>query len=76
MVREHLDLCEKDLQALESLVADLTAGDQYAPRRRDKLRNTGKKLLYPFSRPKLEQLETKLCHANATLQLALQSLGL
>lgn len=59
-VGDHLDLCEKDLQALESLVTELTAGDQPTVRRRDRLRNTGKKLLYPYNRPKLEQLETKL----------------
>lgn len=74
--RECLQSCTKEIEALESLVSDLTACDQFTTGRRDKIKNKGKKLLYPFSRPKLEQLETRLHNANATLQLALQTLGL
>lgn len=75
-VRECLDLCKQELKALESLVVDVTACDQPTTDRKSKIKNKGKRLLYPFSRPKLEQLETTLRNTNATLQLALQSLGL
>jgi hypothetical protein len=75
-VHECLDLFKRELQALEGLVVNLTSCDQSTNGRRNKIRNKGKKLLYPFSRPKLKQLETRLRHANAALQLALQTLGL
>lgn len=75
-VRECLESCKKELGDLESTVADLNACDQPEASRRGKLKSQGKKLLYPFSRPKVEQLEARLGNANATLQLALQSLGL
>ncbi|KAI0436950.1 hypothetical protein F4803DRAFT_197268 [Xylaria telfairii] len=74
--RECLDLCKQELKALQSLVVDITACDQPTADRKSKIKNKGKRLLYPFSRPKLEQLETRLRNTNATLQLALQSLGL
>ncbi len=69
--------CKSELRALLTLVTDLTGCDQ-PPRagRRDKLKSQGKKLLYPFSRPKLNQLETRLRNANGAFQLALQTLGL
>jgi hypothetical protein len=76
-VSSCIDGCRNELEALVTLMADLAGSSQpTAVGRRDKLRNQGKKLLYPFSRPKLEQLETTLRNANATLQLALQALGL
>lgn len=75
-VREWLDLCEKELQALESLVVNITACDQSTTNRKIKIKNKGEKLFYPFHRPKLEQLDTRLRNANAALQLALQTLGL
>ncbi|KAF5677091.1 ankyrin repeat-containing protein [Fusarium circinatum] len=58
------------------MVAALITGAQGTTGRRTKARNKGKKLLYSFHRPKLEQMATKLHHINATLQLGLQSLGL
>ena len=75
-VRNCLDSCRKELKALNILVADLASCGQNATGRRDKIKSRGKKLLYPFNRPKIEQLETRLCNANSTLQLALQALGL
>ncbi|RYP45967.1 hypothetical protein DL768_007749 [Monosporascus sp. mg162] len=75
-VRECLDSCKKELQVLESLVAELVACDQSTTGRKNKIKNQGKKLLYPLNRPKLEQLGTRLRNVNATLQLALQTLGL
>ncbi|KAF5639666.1 ankyrin repeat-containing protein [Fusarium sp. NRRL 52700] len=75
-LRQFLDSCNKELKDLESMVAALNTGDQCTTSRRTKARNNGKKLLYPFHRPKVEQMATKLHHINATLQLGLQSLGL
>jgi len=77
--RSCLDACHTELKGLETLLAELTSGTQPAGsglRRRDKFKQEGKKLLYPFSRPKLEQLEARLQNANKALQLALQALGL
>ncbi|KAK7227351.1 hypothetical protein V2G26_015354 [Clonostachys chloroleuca] len=76
VVRECLDTSMKELKALEDLITELTIGDPSLPRRQSKLKTQGKKLMYPFSRPKLEQLGTRLGHINAALQLALQTLGL
>ncbi|RYP92826.1 hypothetical protein DL770_000997 [Monosporascus sp. CRB-9-2] len=76
VVHECLDSCKKELNALESLVADLTACDQSTTSRKNKFKNQGKKLLYPFSRPKVEHLEIRIYNANASLQLVLQTLGL
>ncbi|CZR32043.1 uncharacterized protein FPRO_02076 [Fusarium proliferatum ET1] len=75
-LRQFLDSSNDELKVLEGMVATLTTNDQGATDRRTKARNKGKKLLYPFHRPKLEQMATKLHHINATLQLGLQSLGL
>ncbi|VUC33350.1 unnamed protein product [Clonostachys rosea] len=76
VVRECLDTSMKELKALEDLITELTVGNPSLPRRESKLKTQGKKLMYPFSRPKLEQLGTRLGHINAALQLALQTLGL
>ncbi|KAM0670068.1 hypothetical protein ACQRIU_000463 [Beauveria bassiana] len=75
-MRECLDSCNKELQALESTVAKLISCDQATTCRKDKIRNQGKRLLYPFNRPKLEQIATRLHNINLNLQLALQTLGL
>ncbi|KAF5548236.1 ankyrin repeat-containing protein [Fusarium mexicanum] len=75
-LRQLLDSCKKELKVLESMVATLITGDQGATGRKNRARIKGKKLLYPFHRPKLEQMATKLHHVNQTLQLGLQSLGL
>jgi uncharacterized protein YigA (DUF484 family) len=77
-VREWLDSCKNELEALESLIVNFTACDQpmVTAGWKNKVKNKRKKLLYPFSHPKLEQLETRLHNANAALQLALQTLGL
>ncbi|KAF5546122.1 ankyrin repeat-containing protein [Fusarium phyllophilum] len=75
-LRQFLDSSNEELRALESMVATLITDDPGTTGRRNKARNKGKKLLYPFHRPKLEQMATKLHHINATLQLGLQRLGL
>ncbi|KAF9772752.1 hypothetical protein IL306_009509, partial [Fusarium sp. DS 682] len=76
VLRECLDSSKKELQALETIVAELVACDQATSDRRNGIRNQGKRLLYPFNRPKVEQIATRLQHINSTLQLALQTLGL
>ncbi|CVK85069.1 uncharacterized protein FMAN_01987 [Fusarium mangiferae] len=75
-LRQFLDSSNDELNVLEGMVATLITDDQGTTGRRIKARNKGKKLFYPFHRPKLEQMATKLHHINATLQLGLQSLGL
>ncbi|KAF4946472.1 hypothetical protein FGADI_11110 [Fusarium gaditjirri] len=75
-LRECLDTCNEQLKALESLVAELITDDRGTTGRKNNARNKGKKLLYPFHRPKLEQIAAKLHHINETLLLGLQSLGL
>ncbi|KAK3897789.1 hypothetical protein C8A05DRAFT_47707 [Staphylotrichum tortipilum] len=75
-VRSCLDACHAELEDLNDLVVGFSTGTRSETSRREKLRSQGKKLLYPFSRPKLEHLETRLRNANAALQLALQALGL
>ncbi|EJP69640.1 uncharacterized protein BBA_01605 [Beauveria bassiana ARSEF 2860] len=75
-LRECLDSCKQELQALESTVTELISCDQATTCRKDKIRNQGKRLLYPFNRPKLEQITTRLHNINSNLQLALQNLGL
>ncbi|KAF4432636.1 Ankyrin repeat-containing domain [Fusarium acutatum] len=75
-LRQFLDSSKEELKVLDSMVATLITDDQGTTGRKYKARNKGKKLLYPFHRPKLEQMATKLHHINATLQLGLQSLGL
>ncbi len=76
VVQACLETCKANLRALQSLLAELAGPDQTHIGRRSRIQNRGKKLLYPFSRPKLQQLETSLRNANATLQSALQALGL
>lgn len=75
-IRGCLDSCSTELRSLEILVTHLAACDQSTAVWSDKLRAKGKKLLYPFSRLKLAELERRLHSTNTTLQLALQVLGL
>lgn len=76
VVHDYLQSCEHQLSALQSHVTNLTAYNQASTSRKINIKNQGKKLLYPFSRPKIEQLEKRICNVNATLRLALQTLGL
>lgn len=73
---ECLNSCNKELVELQRLVARFTASDQPANGWRGNMKNQGNKLLYPFSRAKVDELETRIRNANATLQVALQALGL
>lgn len=75
-IRAYLDSCNRELSALDNLVVHLTTCDDITTGLIDKVKNKSKRLLYPFSRPKLEQLEARLRNANMALQLALQILGL
>jgi hypothetical protein len=75
-VSDCLDSCKKDLKALDEWVAALTDGGQPTTGKRSKIRDQRRKLLYPFSRPKLAELDERLRNGNATLQVALQVLGL
>lgn len=89
-VRRCLGTCEKQLQALDRLVADLVktekpateapaaekpaATEKPTARLKRKLKAQGALLRYPFSRDKIKQLEERLHRANEMLGLALQSL--
>lgn len=77
LVRQCLEPCRNELKALDALVADLTGGGQQSSAGwKDRLKSQGKKLLYPFDRPKLEQVESRLRKASMTLLSALQTLNL
>ncbi|KXX81100.1 hypothetical protein MMYC01_204118 [Madurella mycetomatis] len=75
VLRECLESCNMELKALNSLVADLADSGESTAGMRGRIKNQRKKLLYPFNRPKLEQLDRRLCRANQTLQLPLQTLS-
>ncbi|KAL2139809.1 hypothetical protein VTI28DRAFT_4664 [Corynascus sepedonium] len=63
-------------EALQELVTNLTGPGQANSGKRSKIASHGRKLVYPFKRPKLQQLEGKLSSTHAALQLALQALEL
>ncbi|KAH6632437.1 hypothetical protein F5144DRAFT_489559 [Chaetomium tenue] len=71
-----LDSCNQELKGLETLMAHLAGPDQNPSGGREKIQALSKRLCYPFNRPKIEQLEMRLRNTNATLQLALQALGI
>lgn len=75
-VHSCLDSCSQELKALQTLMAQLAGPDQALSGGREKIQALSKKLRYPFNRPKIDQLEMKLRNTNATLQLALQALGM
>ncbi len=76
-VRDCLDSCRKELNSLSHLVTDLTGcSASTAVGRRDRIKAEGKRVLYPFTRPKLDELGKRLHSANATLQLSLQMLNM
>lgn len=67
---------KQTLVELEGLITGLAAYDKPTSSRSSTLKNQGSKLLYPFSRTKVEELETKIRNANSILQVALQTLEL
>jgi DNA anti-recombination protein RmuC len=75
-VQDCLDSSKQELSALNDFVTQLAGSGQPSTGRRGRIKAEGRKLLYPFHRSKLEQLESRLRNANATLQVALQALGL
>jgi hypothetical protein len=75
-VHDCLDSVKQKLKALDALVAKLAGCRQPTTSRGNRIKNQGKKLLYPFSRSKLAQLDTELRNANTTLQLTLHVLVL
>ncbi len=76
-VQGCLDSCRAELNSLDRLVTDL-AGSSTSTTvgRRDRIKARGKKALYPFNRPKLEELGKRLHSANASLKLSLQMLNM
>lgn len=74
-LQECLASCNVELKALNSLVADLSDSGDPTAGMRGRIKSRHKKLLYPFNRPKLEQLDRRLCRANQALQLPLQTLS-
>lgn len=74
-VHECLKSCNKELNALEALATGLI-GSGSTSSRKEGLKMQGKRLLYPFERPNIEQLEKRMSSTNVTLQLALEMLQL
>jgi hypothetical protein len=75
-VRDCVHSSTQELKALNALVGELTGHGQPMTGRGNKIKAQGRRLLYPFNRPKLVLLETRLRNANAALQLTIQALGL
>ncbi|KAK4147438.1 uncharacterized protein C8A04DRAFT_34148 [Dichotomopilus funicola] len=78
-VQHCVDVCNDELKKLGELVVKLAPqppSPSGVDSQRSKWKAHGDKLRYPFSRPKLQQLEDRLRNANASLQLALQTLEL
>jgi hypothetical protein len=78
-VHASLDICKRQLNALNALVVKLAGPDQSTPRTGTpvaRVKRHGTKLFYPFRRQKIEQLAARLCEANTALQLALQALSM
>ena len=62
-----LDSCKKELSALNTLVSDLSACDKSTTSWNERLMGKEKKLLYPFNRPKVQQLEARISNAIGAL---------
>lgn len=75
-VVECLKLFETEIEALRSFVSKLTGGTTTAANFKDKVKEQTKKLTYAFNRTKLDQLESRLVHANGIFQTSLQGLNL
>lgn len=74
--QDCLDACKTDFKDLENLLVDLTSSGRANSGKTSKIASHGKKLLYPFKRSKLQELNGKLSRTTQSLQLALQALGL
>ncbi|KAK8047489.1 hypothetical protein PG996_015553 [Apiospora saccharicola] len=73
-VAHSIQSCEVELQAVETLLAELANCDTSTWRRR--FNSKKKKLSYRFDRPKVQQVTQRLHHANDILQLTLTGLEL
>jgi hypothetical protein len=71
-----VDMCNRDLAALETFLTKLTGSHSPDNGFKGKISEQKKKLTYQFHRPDLELLETRLSRANTSLQTALQILSL
>ncbi|KAK4224141.1 hypothetical protein QBC38DRAFT_25931 [Podospora fimiseda] len=71
-----INSCKTELTGLESFLVELIEQDPSTTGLRAHLKSHGKKLVYPFERPKIEKLEKTLDSANGKLLLVLQTLGI
>ncbi|KAL2016475.1 hypothetical protein VTK56DRAFT_3471 [Thermocarpiscus australiensis] len=74
--RACLNSCVKELNALDKEARKFAARGNHTAGLGAKIRVHGKKLLYPFNRPRLKALEERVRNTNGTLQLLLNTLAL
>lgn len=74
-VRDCIAICKDELEGLETLVAQLS-GCKNTQTWKTRLQNQSRKLSYPFTRSRVQELSQQLDQANGTLQVALEGLGM
>ncbi|KAI0111261.1 hypothetical protein GGR51DRAFT_71546 [Nemania sp. FL0031] len=76
MIEQHIKCCDTELSALYVLLSDLTQPHLSYSGIRLKLEDQKKKLIYPFNRSRVINLEDRLSKVNSALQTALEVTGL
>jgi hypothetical protein len=73
-----LQSCEIELNALKTILSDLTTSPLASARStlRAKIKEEKRKLTYPFQRSNIARLEERLRNVNLTLHTALHALGM
>lgn len=77
-VRACMETCNREIAALEALVAGLQVSTVVGQDNRvwSNMKEHGKKLTYALNRPKLDRLQAQLAKVTVKLQVALQVLGM
>ncbi len=75
-VTKCLGSCQTELQALQEVLVGLQDSATPPSDLKGKIKEGKKKLSYPFHRPSVERVQTRLARANAAFQTALQVLNL
>ncbi|KAF5500273.1 hypothetical protein CGCS363_v007494 [Colletotrichum siamense] len=75
-VDECVASCKDELKQLEALLTRLRGPEAPAETLSARTRERGRRLMYPFRKDSIAELETRLASTNAVLQTALNALGL